>query len=58
VISIVIMAIMVAASYGVNIDIAPTESRHEYRGGTDGFGVYDKQFGYRVDGGSIEDEEA
>lgn len=56
---VIIIAIVTALTcFGVDIDIHnPSENRYEYRGGTDGFGTYDNQFGYRVDAGSIEDEE-
>lgn len=53
----IVLIIAVIACSGVDIDFAPPQDRYEYRGGTDGFGVYDNQFGYRVDCGSIEDEE-
>lgn len=36
------------------IEIEPLKQPH-YRGGTDGFGLYDDS-GFRVDGGSIDDE--
>lgn len=53
----IVLIIAVIAYSGVDIDFAPPQDRYEYRGGTDGFGVYDNQFDCRVDCGSIEDEE-
>lgn len=53
-----IAVFMLIAYIDVDIDAHKTsKNRYEYRGGTDGFGKYDNQFGYRVDAGSIEDEE-
>ena len=55
---LLVVALVFIVHNGIDTDISAIQNiynHQEYRGGTDGFGLYDG-FGSRIDGGSIDDE--
>lgn len=53
----IIIFIIIFSGAGIGLEIEPPETPefNKFKGGTDGFGYYDKN-GFRIDCGSIDDE--